>query len=317
MNKDLEIKLYNIDPLFFQEAIACLNGEMNEMNTCMYWGCECSDGWFKPLEEFTYKVKLLNELASKYNFYFICEQLKEKWGTLNIYWGTRILDKSKEYEETKEVISIKDLFRAALRQCEQKCEETCEWCGAEQRYNKVEIVQTTGWIHFVCDECSRQNIDFKNKDSNVISDFRQGYYYLNPFDNKKTFDYNGKSYNNIFGAYLDSISLLTDADKLKNKIINNVDISYLYIKNELTIQDKTFDYEKLEDIVYAKFSKLEKYKSVLLSTNDKALVFHNQYHDNDLGYCMCKNCENNIKLNHYGKILEKVRTKLKLINSIK
>lgn len=35
MNEKLENKLYQIDPIFFEEAIACETDEMNEMNTCI------------------------------------------------------------------------------------------------------------------------------------------------------------------------------------------------------------------------------------------------------------------------------------------
>ena len=38
MNKDLQNKLYKIDPIFFEKAIACENGTMNQMNTCMAFG---------------------------------------------------------------------------------------------------------------------------------------------------------------------------------------------------------------------------------------------------------------------------------------
>ena len=86
MKKELENKLYNIDPTFFEDAIACENKEKNEMDTCMYWGCECGDGWFKPLEKFMHKVKFINELAKRYNTKFVCEQLKEKYGELRVYY---------------------------------------------------------------------------------------------------------------------------------------------------------------------------------------------------------------------------------------
>ena len=94
MKKELENELYNIDPVFFRHAINCKTGIENAMTTCMYWGCECGDGWFKPLKKFIQKVAIINELGKKYNIQFVCDQLKEKWGELTVYYSSAWADES-------------------------------------------------------------------------------------------------------------------------------------------------------------------------------------------------------------------------------
>ena len=70
MDIKLENELYSIDPIFFKDAIKCQNGEMNEMQTCMYFGCDCGNGWFKPLKKMTQKLAEINKISKNYNFEF-------------------------------------------------------------------------------------------------------------------------------------------------------------------------------------------------------------------------------------------------------
>ena len=85
MNNQLENKLYQIDPIFFEEAIACQKGKMNEMNTCMYFGCECRNGWFNPLKILAHKTAIINSVGCQFNAKFVCVQLKQKFGQLRCY----------------------------------------------------------------------------------------------------------------------------------------------------------------------------------------------------------------------------------------
>ena len=87
MNIELEEKLYNIDPIFFEQAIGCKNGLMNQMSTCMAFGCECGDGWFEPIKKFVQKTSILNNVGKQYNIKFVCNQLKEKFGQFTCYTG--------------------------------------------------------------------------------------------------------------------------------------------------------------------------------------------------------------------------------------
>ena len=76
MKPELEEVLIKIDPIFFQERVACINGDMNEMNSCMAFGCECGDGWFEPLKKMTTQISFLNRAGIRDNVEIICEQLR-------------------------------------------------------------------------------------------------------------------------------------------------------------------------------------------------------------------------------------------------
>ena len=155
MNDKLEHELYSIDPIFFEDAIACENEEKNEMDTCMFWGCECGDGWFKPLEKFIHKVKLINELAKNYNTKFVCEQLKEKYGEIRVYYK---IDKINENIEAKnnEINYLIDLFEDALKTVEDECWNVCEVCGADGGYKGENLITTSGWISRICKKCAKK-----------------------------------------------------------------------------------------------------------------------------------------------------------------
>lgn len=326
MEIKLQNQLYNIDPLFFKEAILCQKGEMNEVTSCMAFGLECNDGWFIPIKKFILQVKHLNNIAvQQFNFYFICQQLKEKYGTLHLYWGTRIFDQSKEIiQNSVDRDSLTELFRNALYNCEQQCLHTCEICGAKQdNFSNVNIVSTSGWITYICDKCARENYDntikqFDEKSKKEynprVTNFAVGYYYLNPFDKKCSFTYRGNYYNNIFGAYLSQILFEKYHTIFNKELIKNISkdpyLSYLYIK-DMFKDIHFFNCDELENIVFAKFNSNNKYKNVLLSTENKKLIWNNQICDNQLGCCICNECKNINSKNKYGEILEKIRKKIK------
>ena len=151
MKKELELELYNIDPIFFEEAIACEKGELNEMTSCMAFGCECGDGWYEPLKNLAYKTKLLNDIAKNYNFKFICEQLKEKWGECTIYYGTKSID------NTKDIIKndiLNKIFRDVIDACRNECWNICEICGDKQNFRGDNIITTSGYISRICKKCN-------------------------------------------------------------------------------------------------------------------------------------------------------------------
>lgn len=70
-------------------------------------------------------------------------------------------------------------------------------------------------------------------------------------------------------------------------------------------------YGILEEIVYAKFSRDEKLKNLLLSTGDLNITECNFWHDNEYGDCKCKSCRDIEGKNMLGKILMKVRDIIK------
>lgn len=148
MDVKYEKELYELDPDFFSEAIACINGVLDEKTTCMFWGCECGDGWYEPLKKFITKVKEINDLAKMYNSVFVCEQLKEKYGELTVYYTVKKYDPEKDFCDVEKTNALEKIFSDCLEQAERDCWNICENCGS-----KDNIVTTQGYIQRICQKC--------------------------------------------------------------------------------------------------------------------------------------------------------------------
>ena len=189
MNENLEKQLYLIDPVFFEKAIACINKEMNSMNTCMAFGCECGDGWFEPIKSLAMKTHMINEMGKLYNVKFVCNQLKEKFGEIRIYTSTNKINLDEDFKPGYEVLD--KLFDDAISTCELECSNVCEICGAPGGNNNENIIQTSGWIRFICKKCaielsenSTKQYDKFHKDNEFygidrITLFKQENHFLN------------------------------------------------------------------------------------------------------------------------------------------
>jgi hypothetical protein len=120
MKQELELQLVKKYPSLFRDY----GGDM--MKTCMAWGCECGDGWFKILDN-------LCENLSKYPD-VVLAQVKEKFGTLRVY-----IDCSDEnYNEVQKLIDTAETLSG----------ETCEICGSPAKLDSDSYWWTT-----ICDEC--------------------------------------------------------------------------------------------------------------------------------------------------------------------
>lgn len=101
------------------------------------FGYECENGWIDYINE-------AKELIEKYNEEHPDEdpveftQVKEKWGTLNIYLNRYPGDMHKKIHEI-----------------EQKSCDTCEFCGKKGATLKL----THNWYMTLCDECREKEIN--------------------------------------------------------------------------------------------------------------------------------------------------------------
>ena len=328
MTPELENKLYEIDPVFFGDAIKCKNGELNETHTCMYFGCECGDGWFKPLEKMTKKIAEINKIAKNYNFEFYCEQLKEKYGTLHCYWNSRAIDRNItiSYHEQWETLSsiIDDIIHQAEREC--KC--VCEICGADGGYNGKNLVETHGWISFICKKCAQESYECEQKHFAEINkkeyipkirNFEEGYEFLSPY-HVATFDMiiDGKNYH--FNSIIHAFYALKD--KRYWKIYNEIASFELYdqytiesVAHEFGIkyEDNEEDYNLLKMIIRTKFKNTwdKELKNEFLKTYNIPLEYCDIDHQTILGICNCDKCKGEGK-NLYGKALMEVREEMHL-----
>lgn len=124
MKQELVNKLVKDFPSFFRD----LGGD--PMKTCMAWGIEHGDGWFKLFYELNEKIANYLKLFKKKDrpdFYW--SQIKEKFGTARWYYG-----------EGDDIIS--DL----VSYNEDKTAQTCETCG---EWGKV---RGKGWHYTACNE---------------------------------------------------------------------------------------------------------------------------------------------------------------------
>lgn len=129
MTPELEKKLVEKYPDILQDYGG------NPKNTCMAWGIECNDGWYRILDElFDYLQGLID------NDYFpqiVADQIKEKYGTLRFYYS---LEGQTTIEKTKEITHLVEF-------AEYRSSVTCELCGKEGK------LETGSWWSTRCEEC--------------------------------------------------------------------------------------------------------------------------------------------------------------------
>ena len=166
MSPELEQKLIEKYPVLFKDV--------NEPVTksCMAFGCEFSDGWYKLLDELCeYITRLSNredllslnkEHHTKENYGFIhlkrptisFSQVKEKFGMMRIYWTGNGVDnweeicaKVNQEDREKALNKYYDEVQNAIDYVEFLSSKVCEGCGQPGKMNK------DGWIKVRCENC--------------------------------------------------------------------------------------------------------------------------------------------------------------------
>lgn len=132
MKDELEAKLVKAFPNLFSDY------DKDKTVTAMYWGCECGDGWYNILYEMCTKLEPLivgwmkenpTQPECKPRF----SQIKEKFGTLNVYMTCA----------TDEMYKI-------THKAENKSAKTCEQCGEPGKERGL------GWIYTACWGCAKE-----------------------------------------------------------------------------------------------------------------------------------------------------------------
>ena len=95
--------------------------------TCMCWGFDCGDGWFKLIDQLSADITLLDE---KDGTTTIAVQVKEKYGGLRFY-----------------IEGGSDAVYAAIDKAEILSETICEICG------EPGTTRNDGWVSTMCDKC--------------------------------------------------------------------------------------------------------------------------------------------------------------------
>jgi hypothetical protein len=134
MRKDLNEKLIEKYPVLFRDHTK------SPMQSLMCFGCEVGDGWFTILDElFAEWTNIMKEQ----NFTIILTQVKEKFGTLRVYYHA-----TPNYETNNDdKAAVYDRIEELLRLAEEKSAVTCESCGKPGKLNN------NGWIKCSCEDC--------------------------------------------------------------------------------------------------------------------------------------------------------------------
>lgn len=176
MKKELELELVKKYPELLKEY----GGDCKR--TCMAWGFEHSDGWYKILDHlFSYLNSLMHtdlviyykkdyrdkykndkDYYTKYYSYRVkppqitISQVKEKYGTLTVYYNTISEDEAEIAEDIREIIDEEeynkkinrfyDKIDFAINYAEYQSSITCEETGKDGK------LYTKGWHRTMCDE---------------------------------------------------------------------------------------------------------------------------------------------------------------------
>jgi len=95
--------------------------------TCMCWGFETGDGWFKLVDQLSADITTLDKRDGSET---IAVQVKEKFGGLRFY-----------------VEGGSEAVWKAIDEAEALSERTCEWCG------EPGTTRRGGWSYTLCDSC--------------------------------------------------------------------------------------------------------------------------------------------------------------------
>jgi hypothetical protein len=159
MTLELEKQLIEKYPKLFK------NINKSPKETLICFGAECGDGWFDILDNLCGFITNLQKNRSYFikkndgeyvNFYcpdVVFDQIKEKYGTLRVYWhfgelnyaelGFEVKDTDELY---KNISRYSDTIESAIDFCEYLSSKTCEVTG------KPGKLYSRGWCVTLCKE---------------------------------------------------------------------------------------------------------------------------------------------------------------------
>jgi hypothetical protein len=109
-------------PAFFASALE------GPHKSCLAFGLECGEGWWPIIEQMCHE---LSAIAAPVTF----EQIKEKFGSLRVYFSFSSSTDDLLCEETRTIIE----------KAESKAGHTCEKCGAPGSRQRID-----GWVSTLC-----------------------------------------------------------------------------------------------------------------------------------------------------------------------
>jgi hypothetical protein len=131
MSPELDEKLCKAYPTVFAQR------DLPPQKTCMCWGFDCGDGWYKIIDKLSAVLEKINQNL-KPDEQIQAIQVKEKFGGLRYYINFY------PYEYNTEL-------SAAVKHAEEESQKTCEGCGASGT-----LRCTNGWYKIRCDQCCKE-----------------------------------------------------------------------------------------------------------------------------------------------------------------
>jgi len=137
MNKELELELVKKYPKILREY----GGD--PMQTCLSWGMEHDDGWFKLLDKCMEKLQYFCDLCSKNGeeVQVVANQIKSKYATLSFYTSVYGGDNIQN-----------DVIDDIINEAERKSAHTCEVTGEHGV-----LCKKGGWYRTLCYEQARKD----------------------------------------------------------------------------------------------------------------------------------------------------------------
>ena len=120
---------------WYNDNLTALNAKMYELDLL-------PNGWVD-----TFVPKMKEELAKAlgdYVYDFVVFQIKEKYGTMRVYWSWG--DRKYTSSELVDLAEISETIETIINKYENISENTCAVCG------KPATKMTTGWVWPVCDD---------------------------------------------------------------------------------------------------------------------------------------------------------------------
>lgn len=107
--------------------------------TCMCWGFDVDDGWFKIIDDLSRKLAGLDVQAT---------QVKEKYGGLRFYTDGPDIDEAEPF----------------IKEAEEFCYKTCETCGKQGKLYEL------GWFKTLCPQHAKKYYAVKlNSKGDIVS----------------------------------------------------------------------------------------------------------------------------------------------------
>jgi hypothetical protein len=137
MTRELEAKLIEKYP----KILVNIHGDPK--HTCMAWGLEVGDGWYKLLDECMEKIQYFCDLCSSDDreVQVVADQIKEKFGTLRFYTSVFGANDTEN-----------DIIDDIISEAERESSHTCEVTG-----DRGEPCKRGGWYRTLCYEQARKD----------------------------------------------------------------------------------------------------------------------------------------------------------------